>query len=189
MITGRRAGNWGVLVVAAVVLAGCVAVDRQPGIPADRRQAAEKPAARNSLDDPSLTRTTCPVDDTGRDTCVKFLHQQPREFWEQYQREAPALLQGFLACEDVRTEFADWVRNVRDDLWEKDRQENMNGGYLPHVIVAESNHTIGQMAAAYETEYRQIANSGARPDLCRERALYWKTQILGISEKFPPLQQ
>lgn len=139
----------------------------------------------------SLTRTTCPDDDVVGGSCLQFLHQQPREFWEQYQREAPALREGFLACSDLRDQFGDWVRNKREDLRLNDRQWNMDrGGYLPHSVVEESSYTILQMANAFiVTEYNQIINRGARPELCRERIAYWKAQILNITEKFPPVRE
>ena len=55
-------------------------------------------------------------------------------------------------------------------------------------MVEESTHTIQQMASAFSvTEYTQIINAGARPELCRQRILFWKAQILNVTEKFPPL--
>lgn len=135
-------------------------------------------------------RTTCPNDDVVGGECMRFLHQQPREFWEQYQREAPALHGGFLTCARLRDEFGDWVRLKRNELRQKDRQWNMETGYLPHSVVEESTHAIHQMATAFNNvEYHQIINAGARPDLCRERILFWKAQILAITEKFPPLRR
>lgn len=137
----------------------------------------------------TTNRTTCPNDDVVGGGCMRFLHQQPREFWEQYQREAPALREGFLTCARLRDEFGDWVRLKRSELRQKDRQWNMETGYLPHSVVEESTHTIQQMASTFSvTEYTQIINAGARPELCRERVLFWKAQILGITEKFPPLR-
>ena len=138
----------------------------------------------------SLTRTTCPEDDVVGGSCLRFLHEQPLEFWEQYQREAPALREGFLACHELRNQFGDWVRNKREDLRMKDRQWNMDrGGYLPHSVVEESSYVIQQMANSFiVTEYNQIINRGARPELCQERIAYWKAQILSVTEKFPPLR-
>ncbi|WP_144243487.1 hypothetical protein [Azospirillum argentinense] len=136
------------------------------------------------------SRTTCPNDDIVGGGCLRFLHQQPREFWEQYQREAPALREGFLTCVQLRNEFGDWVRGKRNELRQKDRQWNMETGYLPHPVVEESTHAIEQMASAFSMiEYTQIINAGARPELCRERILFWKVQILNVTEKFPPLQR
>lgn len=136
----------------------------------------------------STSRTTCPVDDVNGGSCVRYLHQQPLEFWQQYQQEAPALRDGFFTCAKIRDDFGDWVRIKRNELGEKDRQENHENGYLPHVIVVESDYIIQQMATSFQSEeYNQIIASGARPELCRERSLFWKAQILAITEKFPPL--
>ncbi|WP_449233490.1 hypothetical protein [Azospirillum doebereinerae] len=137
----------------------------------------------------STTRTTCPVDDVVGGSCVRNLHQQPLEFWQQYQQEAPALREGFFTCAKIRDDFGDWVRIKRNELGDKDRQENMETGYLPHVIVVESDYVIQQMATSFQSEeYNQIIAAGARPELCRERSLFWKAQILAITEKFPPLR-
>lgn len=165
-----------VLAVAAVLAAGSIMVASEPAF----AQAAS-----------SLNRTTCPEDDVVGGSCLRNLHQQPREFWEQYQREAPALREGFLNCHEQRNAFGDWVSGKREDLRLKDRQWNMDrGGYLPHSVVEESSYVIQQMANAFiVTEYNQIINRGARPELCQERIAYWKAQILGVTEKFPPLRE
>ncbi|MFL7905765.1 hypothetical protein ACJ41P_31875 [Azospirillum argentinense] len=184
-----------VLVTLAAV-AGC----RQAGPAGGIRQAYDGatpyhdvtiPAGRGGdLPADATSRTTCPNDDVVGGGCLRFLHQQPREFWEQYQREAPALRERFLTCARLRDEFGDWVRLKRNELRQKDRQWNMETGYLPHSVVEESTHAIHQMATAFNNvEYHQIINAGARPDLCRERILFWKAQILAITQKFPPLRR
>lgn len=141
------------------------------------------PAAAQNLD-----RTTCPNGGRTDGSCLEYLHQQPREFWERYQQEAPALIDGVFACEEIRNDFGDWLRNQRQELWLKDRQENMVNGYLPHAVAVEADTAVNQMGNAFTEEHRQIINSGARPELCRERAAYWKGQILMILSKFPPLR-
>ncbi|WP_145708514.1 urease accessory protein UreG [Azospirillum baldaniorum] len=185
-----------VLLVTLAVVAGCRQVGsaggiRQPYDGATPYRNVAVSSGRGS-DPPAETtsRTTCPNDDVVGGGCLRFLHQQPREFWEQYQREAPALRERFLTCARLRDEFGDWVRLKRNELRQKDRQWNMETGYLPHSVVEESTHAIHQMATAFNNvEYHQIINAGARPDLCRERILFWKAQILAITEKFPPLRR
>lgn len=136
----------------------------------------------------SRDRTTCPNDGKNDGACLEYLHRQPREFWERYQEEAPDLIDGVFDCEEVRNGFADWLRVQRQELWLKDRQENMVNGYLPHAVAVEADYAVNQMGNAFTEEHRQIINSGARPELCRERAAYWKGQILMILSKFPPLR-
>lgn len=191
-----------ILVTSAVLLVtlGMVAGCRQAGPTGRNRQPYDGatpyrdvaiPPGRGG-DPPAETTnlTTCPDDDVVGGGCLRNLHQQPREFWEQYQREAPALREGFLTCARLRDEFGNWVRLKRNELRQKDRQWNMESGYLPHSVVEESTHAIQQMASTFSvTEYTQIINAGARPDLCRERVLFWKVQILNVTEKFPPLQR
>lgn len=186
--------------VVLLVILGAVPGCRQAGLGGGIRQSYDGatpyrdvaiPPGRGG-DPPAETTnlTTCPDDDVVGGGCLRNLHQQPREFWEQYQREAPALREGFLTCARLRDEFGDWVRLKRNELRQKDRQWNMESGYLPHSVVEESTHAIQQMASTFSvTEYTQIINAGARPDLCRERVLFWKVQILNVTEKFPPLQR
>ncbi|WP_376958019.1 hypothetical protein ABNQ39_13270 [Azospirillum sp. A26] len=185
-----------VLMVMLAIVPGCRQAGpgvgiRQPYDGATPYRDVAIPSGRGGDPPAEATgRTTCPNDDVVYDGCLRNLHQQPREFWEQYQREAPALRDGFLTCSRLRDEFGDWVRLKRNELRRKDRQWNMETGYLPHSVVDQSSHTIQQMASAFSvTEYTQIVNAGARPELCRERVLFWKAQILGITEKFPPLQR
>jgi len=192
----RIATTAAVLLLTLTAVAGC----RQTGPGTEARQPYDGATPFRNVAVPfgrgadrpadATSRTTCPNDDVVYGGCLRNLHQQPREFWEQYQREAPALREGFLTCARLRDEFGDWVREKRNKLRQKDRQWNMETGYLPHAVVEESTHTIQQMASAFSvTEYHQIINAGARPELCRERTLFWKAQILAITEKFPPLQQ
>ncbi|MDQ2106477.1 hypothetical protein [Azospirillum isscasi] len=192
----RIAATSAVLLVTLTMVAGCRQAGpaggiHQPYDGATPYRDAAVPSARGG-DPPAeaTSRTTCPNDDVVYGGCLRNLHQQPREFWEQYQREAPALREGVLTCARLRDEFGDWVREKRNELRQKDRQWNMVAGYLPHAVVEESTHTIQQMASAFSvTEYTQIINAGSRPELCRERVLFWKVQILNVTEKFPPLQQ
>ncbi|ALG70108.1 hypothetical protein VY88_09385 [Azospirillum thiophilum] len=194
-MVSRIAATSAVLLVMLGVVAGCRQAGPARGIgqPYDGAtpyRLAVPPGQGGGPPAEATGRTTCPNDDVVYGGCLRNLHQQPREFWEQYQREAPALREGFLTCSRLRDEFGDWVRGKRNELRQKDRQWNMETGYLPHSVVEESTHTIQQMASAFSvTEYTQIINAGARPELCRERALFWKAQILGITEKFPPLRR
>lgn len=187
-------------VVLLVIMLGVVAGCRQAGPAGGIRQPYDGATPYRDVAIPpgrggdppveTASRTTCSNDDVVGGGCLRFLHQQPREFWEQYRREAPALREGFETCAQLRDAFGDWVRGKRNELRQKDRQWNMESGYLPHSVVEESTHTIQQMASAFSvTEYTQIINAGAHPELCRERALFWKAQILNVTEKFPPLQR
>ena len=195
-MTHRITATSAMLMVMLGIVPGCRQAGpgdgiRQPYDGATPYRDVAIPSGRGSDPPAEATgRTTCPNDDVVGGGCMRFLHQQPREFWMQYQREAPSLRDGFLTCARLRDEFGDWVRQKRNELREKDRQWNMETGYLPHSVVEESTHAIHQMATTFNNvEYHQIVNAGARPDLCHERVLFWKVQILNVTEKFPPLQR